>query len=66
MTEQSEHSGDARLPKGKPAPRLRQLVHEAIRRRYFSRRTEEAYVQWIKRFIYFPAGAIRRPWESRR
>jgi integron integrase len=28
-------------------------VHEAIRRRYYSRRTEEAYVQWIKRFIYF-------------
>lgn len=34
-------------------PRLLDLVHEAIRRRYFSRRTEEAYVHWIKRFIYF-------------
>ena len=29
------------------------LVHEAIRRRCYSRRTEEAYVHWIKRFIYF-------------
>jgi integron integrase len=28
-------------------------VHEAIRRRYFSRRTEQAYVHWIRRFIYF-------------
>ncbi|MEW5862230.1 MAG: phage integrase N-terminal SAM-like domain-containing protein [Pseudomonadota bacterium] len=28
-------------------------VHIASRRRYFSRRTEEAYVHWIKRFIYF-------------
>jgi integron integrase len=28
-------------------------VHEAIRRRYFSRRTEKAYVHWIRRFIYF-------------
>ncbi len=37
----------------KQAPRLRELVHEAARRRYFSRRTEEAYVHWIKRFIYF-------------
>src|SRR6266566_833115 len=34
-------------------PRLLDQVHEAIRRRYFSRRTEEAYVHWIKRFIYF-------------
>jgi integrase len=28
-------------------------VHETIRRRYYSRRTEEAYVHWIKRFIFF-------------
>jgi site-specific recombinase XerD len=28
-------------------------VHEAIRRRYYSRRTEEAYVHCIKRFIFF-------------
>src|SRR5688572_15826809 len=34
-------------------PRLRDRVHEAMRRRYFSQRTEEAYVHWIKRFIYF-------------
>jgi integron integrase len=34
-------------------PRLLDRVHEAVRRRYFSRRTEEAYVHWIKRFIYF-------------
>ena len=34
-------------------PRLRQQVHEAIRRLHYSRRTEEAYVHWIKRFILF-------------
>jgi integrase-like protein len=28
-------------------------VREAIRVRHFSIRTEEAYVQWIKRFILF-------------
>jgi len=28
-------------------------VSEAIRRRHYSRRTEQAYVHWIKRFIYF-------------
>ncbi len=38
---------------GSHAPRLLERVHEAIRRRYFSRRTEQAYVHWIRRFIYF-------------
>ena len=33
-------------------PRLLQRVHEAILVRHYSRRTEEAYVHWIKRFIY--------------
>ncbi len=36
-------------------PRLLDRVHVAARRRYFSRRTEEAYVHWIKRFIHFHA-----------
>jgi len=35
------------------APRLLDQVHEAIRRKYFSRRTEQAYAHWIRRFIYF-------------
>src|SRR6185295_15356891 len=34
-------------------PRLLQRVHEAIRVRHYSRRTEETYVHWIKRLIYF-------------
>ena len=34
-------------------PRLLARVHEAIRVRHYSRRTEEAYVHWIKRLIYF-------------
>jgi len=43
------------------APRLLDQVRDAVRRLHYSRRTEEAYVQWIKRFIYFsgrrhPAG----------
>jgi len=36
-------------------PRLLDQVHEAIRRLHYSRRTEEAYVHWIKRFIYWSA-----------
>ncbi len=35
------------------APRLLDQVREAIRRKYFSRRTEQAYVHWMRRFIYF-------------
>jgi integron integrase len=37
---------------GRPK-RLLEQVHEEIRRRHYSRRTEEAYVHWIKRFIWF-------------
>src|SRR5258707_9573724 len=35
------------------ATRLLDRVRDAIRRRHYSDRTEETYVHWIKRFIYF-------------
>ena len=35
------------------APKLLDRVREAIRIRHYSRRTEEAYVLWIRRFIVF-------------
>ncbi|MEK7387029.1 MAG: phage integrase N-terminal SAM-like domain-containing protein [candidate division NC10 bacterium] len=41
-------------PAGAPKPRLLDRVREAIRARHDSRRTEKAYVHWIKRFIFFP------------
>jgi site-specific recombinase XerD len=34
-------------------PRLMDRVRGAIRLRHYSRRTEEAYVTWIRRFIVF-------------
>jgi hypothetical protein len=34
-------------------PKLLPRVRIAIRTRHYSRRTEEAYVMWIKRFIIF-------------
>jgi len=34
-------------------PRLLDRVRDAIRRRHYSRRTEETYVHWIRRFIFF-------------
>jgi integron integrase len=34
-------------------PRLLDRLRDAIRRRHYSRRTEEAYIHWTKRFVYF-------------
>ena len=53
MDEKSDASAPVDIKKADGPPRLLTLVHEAIRRKYYSRRTEEAYVHWIKRFIYF-------------
>jgi integron integrase len=43
--------GEQTQPDSKP--RLLQQVRDAIARRHYSYRTEQAYVHWIKRFIYF-------------
>src|SRR5438552_5771839 len=40
-------------PPAPPRPRLLDRVREAIRARHYSRRTEKAYVHWIRRFIFF-------------
>jgi integron integrase len=40
-------------PAHAPKPRLLDQVREAIRARHYSRRTEKAYVHWIKRYIFF-------------
>ena len=53
MGEESGTSDKQPAAPAQGAPRLLAQVSEAIRRRYYSRRTEEAYVHWIKRFIYF-------------
>jgi len=36
-----------------PRPRLLDRVRQALRARHMSRRTEGAYVAWIRRFIFF-------------
>jgi len=38
-------------PAATGSPRLLDLVRDAIRRKHYSYRTEQAYVQWIRRFI---------------
>ena len=40
-------------PPEPPKPRLLDRVRQAVRARHLSRRTEEAYVAWIRRFILF-------------
>ena len=34
-------------------PRLLDRIRQAIRVRHYSYRTEQAYIQWVKRYIYF-------------
>lgn len=46
----SRNDGDSGQPK---VPRLLDEVRSAIARRHYSRRTEETYIHWIKRFIFF-------------
>ena len=46
--------GTQDLPASQSArPKLLDQVRDAIRRRHYSYRTEETYIHWIKRFIYF-------------
>jgi integron integrase len=47
--------GNAALspPASPPKPKLLDQVRQAIRTRHYSDKTEEAYVGWIKRFIFF-------------
>jgi hypothetical protein len=51
------HSGilavrEARPPEA-PQPRLLDRVRTAVRTRHYSRRTEEGYLAWIPRYIFF-------------
>jgi hypothetical protein len=41
-------------------PRLYDCVVEALRSRHYSRRTEEAYLHWIRRFLAFHGGTHPR------
>jgi hypothetical protein len=40
----------------RPGPRLYDRTIEVLRVRHYSRRTEEAYVGWIRRFLDFHRG----------
>jgi hypothetical protein len=38
---------------GTGGPKLLDRLREALRSRHYSRRTEQTYGHWVKRFIYF-------------
>ena len=42
-----------RPPAETPPPRLLDRVRAILRARHYSRRTEESYVAWIRRYIHF-------------
>jgi len=46
-------ASDPQIGEPARAPRLLDVVRDCIRRKHYSLRTEQTYVQWIKRFIYF-------------
>jgi integron integrase len=48
-----ERSAVVNTPKTSPKPKLLDQVRQAIRTRHYSPRTEETYIHWIKRFIFF-------------
>lgn len=48
-------------PASSSPPRLLDQVRDAVRRRHYSYRTEQAYIHWIRRFIYF--NGVRHPRE---
>lgn len=53
MTSHEVGAASAGAPGGPAEPKLLDRVREAVRLRHYSRRTEEAYVMWIRRFIVF-------------
>jgi integron integrase len=53
--------GHNNSPQASVKPRLLEQVRQAIRVRHYSYRTEQSYIHWIKRFIYF--NELRHPVE---
>lgn len=41
------------MNKGNAPPKLLDLVRQEIRMRYYSIRTEQVYVDWVKLFVFF-------------
>jgi len=53
MREGIRHTADGRFEGGTPTPRFLDLLRDRLRVRHYSLRTEDAYVDWTRRFILF-------------
>jgi hypothetical protein len=49
------------MPPAPDPPKLLTMVRQAIRLHHYSRRTEEAYVGWVRRYVRF--SGLRHPAE---
>ena len=47
-------------------PRLLDQVRQIIRVKHYSLRTEESYINWIKRFIFLNNKNILLKWEKKK
>jgi integron integrase len=48
-----DHAAALVVRESAPKPKLVDQVRQRIRARHYSRRTEKAYVHWIKRYVFF-------------
>jgi len=53
MSRSVQPATESPSPPSAPKPKLLDQVRQAIRTRHYSPKTEETYVGWIKRFIFF-------------
>ena len=53
MEQESEHAGKSLARPDNGEKRLIERFREAMRARHYSRRTEQAYWHWVRRFIFF-------------
>src|SRR6202048_3528235 len=53
MDDHVQETGTCGDPQGGPPPKLLERVRTAVCMKHYSRRTEQAYVHWIRRFIVF-------------
>ena len=49
-----------------PSPKILDRVRWHLRVKHYSLRTEELYVQWIRRFILFHGNVTRSKWAKKR
>ena len=47
------HAAGERVASSPPKPKLLEQLRQALRARHYSRRTEQTYCRWVRRYIFF-------------